>query len=311
MYNTQHCFICCGHCNKNPIYVFPEKELHGLSPNFHIHVSVSDLYIPTIGPHIFLQQNRLTDIWLWKLGLSPPFLGIFVSNFRYCVFTMENTGIEPKAVAMLALTARCSHHLARSHSHCEWRASGNPIKMSGSHLCIPINETFISKTELKCSVSQLLHSYICERYIFFQDRSVYSAAGKYMDQSGEYTNRSQTHEYGNWDCGRAISRKGINGIFFAVHAVIILKKQLLFNRCDMWRFAWEAACLGRVGGRVWLTGDSWWWLRRANPPWMRSSGSPPLCHTCSNSGGGSFRRALYCSQLNPLSGVAVQARQST
>ena len=31
------------HCNENPIYVFPEKELRGPSPNFHIHVSVSDL----------------------------------------------------------------------------------------------------------------------------------------------------------------------------------------------------------------------------------------------------------------------------
>jgi hypothetical protein len=30
--------------------VFPEKELRGLwRPNFHIHVSVSDLYILTIG----------------------------------------------------------------------------------------------------------------------------------------------------------------------------------------------------------------------------------------------------------------------
>jgi hypothetical protein len=36
----------CMHCNKNPIHVFPKKELRGLSPNFQIHVSVSDLYIP-------------------------------------------------------------------------------------------------------------------------------------------------------------------------------------------------------------------------------------------------------------------------
>ncbi len=48
------------HCNENPIYVFPEKELLCLSPNFHIHVSMSYLYIPRIGPHIFLQQNRQT-----------------------------------------------------------------------------------------------------------------------------------------------------------------------------------------------------------------------------------------------------------
>ncbi len=47
------------HCNENP--AFPEKELRGLSPNFHIHVSVSDLYIPRIGPLIFLQQNRQTE----------------------------------------------------------------------------------------------------------------------------------------------------------------------------------------------------------------------------------------------------------
>ncbi len=34
------------HCKLISIYVFPEKELRGLSPNFHIHaVSVSNLYI--------------------------------------------------------------------------------------------------------------------------------------------------------------------------------------------------------------------------------------------------------------------------
>jgi hypothetical protein len=50
------------HCKENPIYEFPEKKLRGLSPsNFHIHVYVSDLYILTIGPPIFLQQKRQTD----------------------------------------------------------------------------------------------------------------------------------------------------------------------------------------------------------------------------------------------------------
>ncbi len=34
--------------------VFPGKELRGLSPSFHIHVFVNDLYVPRIGPHIFL-----------------------------------------------------------------------------------------------------------------------------------------------------------------------------------------------------------------------------------------------------------------
>jgi hypothetical protein len=49
------------HCNEYPIYVFLFGELRGLSPNFHIHVSVSDLYIPRIGPLVFLQQNRQID----------------------------------------------------------------------------------------------------------------------------------------------------------------------------------------------------------------------------------------------------------
>jgi hypothetical protein len=45
----------CGslHCNENPIYVSPEKELR-------------DLYIPRIDPHIFLQQNRQTE---WDTGI--------------------------------------------------------------------------------------------------------------------------------------------------------------------------------------------------------------------------------------------------
>ncbi len=48
------------HCKEISIYVFLEKELRGLSSPFHIHVPVSDFYIPTIGP-IFLQQNMQID----------------------------------------------------------------------------------------------------------------------------------------------------------------------------------------------------------------------------------------------------------
>jgi hypothetical protein len=41
--------------------MFQEKELRGLSPNSYIHVSVIDLYITRIGPHIWLQQNGQND----------------------------------------------------------------------------------------------------------------------------------------------------------------------------------------------------------------------------------------------------------
>jgi hypothetical protein len=42
------------HKTENSKQIFPEKKLRGLSPNFNIHVSLSDLYIPTIG---LLQEN--------------------------------------------------------------------------------------------------------------------------------------------------------------------------------------------------------------------------------------------------------------
>ncbi len=73
--------ICCSPYTANeepvriqykfqvPIYVFPAKKLHllvssnnVLSPNFHIPVSVSDLYIPRIGLPILLQPNRNRNI---------------------------------------------------------------------------------------------------------------------------------------------------------------------------------------------------------------------------------------------------------
>ncbi len=47
------------HCNENPIYVFLFYELRGLSPNFHIRVSVRDLSQDR--STYFLQQNRQID----------------------------------------------------------------------------------------------------------------------------------------------------------------------------------------------------------------------------------------------------------
>ncbi len=68
------------HNTKNSKQIFPEKELRRLRPNFHIHVPVSNLYIPTIGLPILSRKicgpilgiyKSLTDTWLWKLGLRP------------------------------------------------------------------------------------------------------------------------------------------------------------------------------------------------------------------------------------------------
>jgi len=46
--------LCVLHCTENLKQIFSELKLRGLVPNFYIHVSVSDLYILMIGPHILL-----------------------------------------------------------------------------------------------------------------------------------------------------------------------------------------------------------------------------------------------------------------
>ncbi len=99
---------------------------------------------------------------------------------------------------------------------------GMHIQMKGRwesniNVCFPVmysqkrNSYFQNRIVMFClPVPTLI--YLWEVW-YFQDRSAYSAAGIYVDQSGEYMygrNRSQTQECGNWDWGRAIPRKGIH-----------------------------------------------------------------------------------------------------
>ncbi len=76
--------------------IFPEKEYRGLSPNFHIHVSVSELYIPTIGLPVLLEEicrlilgiyKSLKDTWMWNCGVGRaiPRKGIYKWNCRCSV----------------------------------------------------------------------------------------------------------------------------------------------------------------------------------------------------------------------------------
>ncbi len=47
--------------------IFPEKEYQSLSPNFHIHASVSDLYVSTIGLPILLEEICEPIMGIYKL----------------------------------------------------------------------------------------------------------------------------------------------------------------------------------------------------------------------------------------------------
>jgi hypothetical protein len=52
--------------------IFPEKEYWGHSPNFHIHVSVSELYIPTVGLPFLLRIFRWIVFNFWDIILISP-----------------------------------------------------------------------------------------------------------------------------------------------------------------------------------------------------------------------------------------------
>jgi hypothetical protein len=74
--------------------MYSQEKLRGLSLNFHIHMSVSDLYIFPGFVHIFSCSRigrpivgivgiykSLTDTEMWKLGHAIPFLGIVFLEF--------------------------------------------------------------------------------------------------------------------------------------------------------------------------------------------------------------------------------------
>jgi hypothetical protein len=82
------------------LYVFLFWELCGISPNFHIHVSMSDLYVPRIGPHIscnriadrlweYINRSQTHECGYWDFGRAIPFLGIFISNIRYWLLAVQ------------------------------------------------------------------------------------------------------------------------------------------------------------------------------------------------------------------------------
>ncbi len=72
-----------------------------------------------------------------------------------------------------------------------------------------------------------MFTFMCLWAIYIFPRSICPfCCRKYVDRSWEYINRSQTHECGNWDWGRAIPRKGIHKCHFPCSVVHMpLKRQ--------------------------------------------------------------------------------------
>jgi hypothetical protein len=109
------------HCNENPIYVFPFWESCGLSPNFHIHVSVSYLYVPRISPHISCSRIGRSRVEIYKIAHRHMIVELvlwprysFSGNicFKFSVLVLcrppsENLRIRVIFVLHLALLPYC------------------------------------------------------------------------------------------------------------------------------------------------------------------------------------------------------------
>ncbi len=107
---------------KNLNQMFPEKELLGLSPNIHIHVSVSHLYI-SIGMPVLLQENTWTDpgniqynhsltheSGNWDWGREIPVLGIHKWDFRCWVEgSLPMSGIEASRLVLISYSLSSWH----------------------------------------------------------------------------------------------------------------------------------------------------------------------------------------------------------
>jgi hypothetical protein len=104
---------------KIPIMYSFSGNIASFSPNFNIHVSVSDLYSPRIGLHISSSRigrpivginNSLTDAWMWKLGLRSRYsfsgnICFEISVFCLCSAEQKLTRqdhISPKSILFYA-----------------------------------------------------------------------------------------------------------------------------------------------------------------------------------------------------------------
>jgi hypothetical protein len=77
---------------------------------------------------------------------------------------------------------------------------------------------FVTLSSCLCSAGRALYAFlkisipgkIKSAVVGSQDRSAYSAAGKYVVQSWEYRQQHMYGEWGNWDCGLAIPFLGVH-----------------------------------------------------------------------------------------------------
>jgi len=96
---------------------------------------------------------------------DPPFRIVF-NNTAFGLMSMTQLSVRFRLDATYCYTAN------EEPVRIQYKCLGPIYVFREMKLCSLV----FSKTELYCSVTQFRHSYICERFMYFQDRPVYFAA---------------------------------------------------------------------------------------------------------------------------------------
>ncbi len=180
----------------------------------------------------YINPIRLT-VWspntLWRSN-SIRVLQMVLDRMYSVYFTVQKQSRCDDTV-----TAGTDGAMADARLYCTWLLTGTRLASYSSDIllwiCIALQrhkkrkfETNILRKGIARPQSKLPHPWVCERFIYSQDRCAFSVAGKYVDRFWEYINRSQTRECGNRDWGRAIPFRC---------SVVNRKHQQGFSQC--WR----------------------------------------------------------------------------